>query len=110
MIRRVTMLKRGPCGLRLVEAPGGPVTGAVEVGGGSLAQATLLDAILDGDAQRIDAAPLRSEVDVPVRVVWGRADVVLPPGNALPGVRCAEDAGHVVHLEASGAVVAAGGR
>ncbi|WP_020642945.1 hypothetical protein [Amycolatopsis balhimycina] len=45
---------------------------------------------------------------------WGRADAVLPPPeNALPEVRYVEDAGHLVHLEAPGAVVAAitaGGR
>jgi pyruvate dehydrogenase E2 component (dihydrolipoamide acetyltransferase) len=64
---------------------------------------------LDGAAPAIDAAPLLSTVDVPVRVVGGRADAVLPPENgaALPGVRYVDGAGHLVHLEAPGAVVAA---
>ena len=65
---------------------------------------TLLDTLLDGDAQAIDAAPLLSKVDAPVKVVWGREDVVLPPGNADVYV---EGAGHMVHLEAPGAVLAA---
>jgi pyruvate dehydrogenase E2 component (dihydrolipoamide acetyltransferase) len=68
---------------------------------------TLLDTLLDGDEQRIDAAPLLSQVDVPVRVVWGRADAVLPPENTSLDVRYVENAGHLVHLEAPGAVVAA---
>lgn len=65
---------------------------------------TLLDTLLDGDAQAIDAAPLLSKVDLPVKIVWGREDAVLPPGNADVHV---ENAGHMVHLEAPGAVVAA---
>jgi pyruvate dehydrogenase E2 component (dihydrolipoamide acetyltransferase) len=70
---------------------------------------TLLGTLLDGDASGIDAVPLLSTVDVPVRVVWGRADAVLPPENGagLPDVRYVDDAGHLVHLEAPGAVVAA---
>jgi len=70
---------------------------------------TLLGTLLDGDAPGIDAAPLLSTVDIPVRVVWGRADAVLPPENGagLPDVRYVDDAGHLVHLEAPGAVVAA---
>ncbi|WIY04055.1 acetoin dehydrogenase dihydrolipoyllysine-residue acetyltransferase subunit [Amycolatopsis mongoliensis] len=65
---------------------------------------TLLDTLLDGDAQAIDAAPLLSGVDVPTRTIWGRRDAVLPPGEADVYV---DDAGHLVHLEAPGAVLAA---
>jgi pyruvate dehydrogenase E2 component (dihydrolipoamide acetyltransferase) len=65
---------------------------------------TLLGTLLDGDAQAIDAAPLLSKVDIPIKTVWGRQDAVLPPGNADVYV---ENAGHMVHLEAPGAVLAA---
>ncbi|WP_284744583.1 acetoin dehydrogenase dihydrolipoyllysine-residue acetyltransferase subunit [Amycolatopsis sp. RTGN1] len=65
---------------------------------------TLLDTLLDGNAQAIDAAPLLSEVDIPTTTIWGRQDAVLPPGNADVYV---ENAGHMVHLEAPGAVIAA---
>ncbi|GAB3138319.1 acetoin dehydrogenase dihydrolipoyllysine-residue acetyltransferase subunit [Amycolatopsis stemonae] len=65
---------------------------------------TLLDTLLDGDEQAIDAVPLLSEVDIPVKVVWGREDAVLPPrGNAT----LVDHAGHMVHLESPGAVIAA---
>jgi pyruvate dehydrogenase E2 component (dihydrolipoamide acetyltransferase) len=67
----------------------------------------LLGTLLDG----IDAMALLSEVDVPVAVVWGKADAVLPVGNAdvLTGlqVRVIDNAGHMVHMEQPGAVVAA---
>ncbi|MEU8630569.1 acetoin dehydrogenase dihydrolipoyllysine-residue acetyltransferase subunit [Amycolatopsis sp. NPDC048633] len=66
--------------------------------------ATLLDTLLDGDAQAIAAAPLLSKVDLPTKTIWGRQDAVLPPGNADVYV---ENAGHMVHLEAPGAVLAA---
>lgn len=66
--------------------------------------ATLLDTLLDGDAQAIDAAPLLSKVDVPITAIRDRRDAVLPPGNADVHV---ENAGHLVHLEAPGAVLTA---
>lgn len=66
--------------------------------------ATLLDTLLDGDEQAIDAAHLLSTVDIPSKTVWGRQDAVLPPGSADVYV---EDAGHLVHLEAPDAVIAA---
>ncbi|GLY40946.1 hypothetical protein Amsp01_069690 [Amycolatopsis sp. NBRC 101858] len=65
---------------------------------------TLLDTLLDGDAQAIDAAPLLSEVDVPTTTIWAGQDAVLPPGNADVYV---ENAGHLVHLEVPGAVLTA---
>ncbi|WP_290050696.1 acetoin dehydrogenase dihydrolipoyllysine-residue acetyltransferase subunit [Amycolatopsis solani] len=68
---------------------------------------TLLGTLLDGDAQAIDAARLLSTVDVPVTFVWGREDAVLPPGTTRPDVEHVDGAGHLVHLEAPGAVVAA---
>ncbi|PXY31354.1 acetoin dehydrogenase dihydrolipoyllysine-residue acetyltransferase subunit [Prauserella muralis] len=73
---------------------------------------TLLGTLLDGDRPGIDAAPLLSTVEVPVAVVWGRADAVLPPANAsgLGEVAFVDDAGHMVHMEQPGAVVSAVGR
>ena len=70
---------------------------------------TLLDTLLDGDAPCIDAASMLSTVDVPVAVVWGRQDAVLPPDNAaaLADVTYVADAGHMVHMEQPAAVVAA---
>ncbi|MFJ9784185.1 alpha/beta fold hydrolase [Amycolatopsis sp. NPDC101161] len=65
---------------------------------------SLLDTLLDGDEQAIDAARLLSTVDIPSKIVWGRQDAVLPPGTADVYV---EDTGHLVHLEAPGAVIAA---
>jgi pimeloyl-ACP methyl ester carboxylesterase len=57
-----------------------------------------------GDAQAIDAAPPLSKVDVPTTTIRGRQDAVLPPGTADGYV---ENAGHLVHLEAPGAVISA---
>jgi pyruvate dehydrogenase E2 component (dihydrolipoamide acetyltransferase) len=51
-----------------------------------------------------------SSVDVPVTAVWGRADAVVPASNASAfgdRVRIVDGAGHMVHLEQPGAVVAA---
>ncbi|GAB3000503.1 acetoin dehydrogenase dihydrolipoyllysine-residue acetyltransferase subunit [Amycolatopsis acidiphila] len=64
---------------------------------------TLLDTLL----RPLDVRPLLSEVDVPVTVLWGRLDAVLPATNAasLPGVRYVEGAGHMVHLESPSVVV-----
>lgn len=75
---------------------------------------TLLGTLLDGDRQAIDAGPLLAAAAVPVVVVWGRQDAVLPPAGSatLPeqaraDVRYVDDAGHMVHLERPGDVVAA---
>lgn len=69
----------------------------------------LTGTLLDGDGPALDLTPLLHHVTVPVAVVWGRADAVLPATNgaALADVRYVEDAGHMVHLEKPGAVVAA---
>lgn len=67
----------------------------------------LLATLLDGDKQALDVLPLVA--DVPHTVVWGREDAVLPLTNTagLTGVKVVDDAGHMVHLEKPGAVVAA---
>lgn len=71
---------------------------------------SLLGTLLDGDRPGIDAAGLLQEFTGPVRVVWGRADQVLPAANAaaLEGrapVTYVDDAGHMVHMEQPSAVV-----
>ncbi|MFD2398211.1 hypothetical protein ACFSVJ_17585 [Prauserella oleivorans] len=65
---------------------------------------TLLGTLLDGDAPALDVAPLLSRIDVPVAVVWGRQDAVLPVENAsgLDGVVHVDAAGHMVHMEQPG--------
>ncbi|GAA5161781.1 MULTISPECIES: acetoin dehydrogenase dihydrolipoyllysine-residue acetyltransferase subunit [Amycolatopsis] len=64
---------------------------------------TLVDTLL----RPLDVRPLLSEVDIPVTVVWGRRDAVVPVSNAasLENVRFVDDAGHMVHMEAPSAVV-----
>jgi len=75
------------------------------------ALATLVGTLLDGDDQAIDGAALLERVDVPVTVVWGRTDRVLPPAGAeaLGGaeLRLVDGAGHMAHMERPGEVVAA---
>lgn len=66
---------------------------------------TLLGTLLDGAQQAIDATPMLASVRVPVSVVWGREDRVLPPENADvigdgASVRRVDGAGHMVHMEA----------
>jgi pyruvate dehydrogenase E2 component (dihydrolipoamide acetyltransferase) len=72
----------------------------------------LLATMLDGDAPAIDVSSALAGLDVPVAVVWGKADAVLPAGNstALPdgtNVQEVERAGHMVHMENPSSVVAA---
>ncbi|MQA06309.1 MAG: acetoin dehydrogenase dihydrolipoyllysine-residue acetyltransferase subunit [Streptosporangiales bacterium] len=68
----------------------------------------LVDTLLDGDRQRIDTVATLTQLSVPVTVVWGAADQILPAAHA-ENVRRARpdakvtvvpDAGHMVHMEA----------
>ncbi len=74
---------------------------------------TLLGTLLDGDAQATDSvAALAAIADaVPVSVVWGAADRVIPPAQARAvtgAVRYPIDgAGHMPHMERPGEVQAA---
>lgn len=63
----------------------------------------LVGTLLDGDRQALDTAALLEGVDVPVTVVWGAADriVPLPQGVELTRV----EAGHMPHMEAPGEVL-----
>jgi pyruvate dehydrogenase E2 component (dihydrolipoamide acetyltransferase) len=61
---------------------------------------TLLD---DGDRQAIDTPALLEGVDVPVTVVWGASDRILPVPDGVELHRV--EAGHMAHMEAPGEVL-----
>jgi len=66
------------------------------------ALAAVLNTLLDGDKQAIDTPALLAGVDVPVTVVWGSADRILPaPTEGAEQVQ----AGHMLHMEAANDVV-----
>jgi pyruvate dehydrogenase E2 component (dihydrolipoamide acetyltransferase) len=73
----------------------------------------LLDTLLDGDAQRPDSAAAMAATggSVPVAVVWGSADRIIPAaqaGSVAGAVRHLIDgAGHMPHMERPGEVQAA---
>jgi pyruvate dehydrogenase E2 component (dihydrolipoamide acetyltransferase) len=73
----------------------------------------LVDTLLDGDAQRADSAALMAAIGdtVPVTVVWGRADRIIPAAQAesvAGAVRHLVDgAGHMPHMERPAEVQAA---
>jgi pyruvate dehydrogenase E2 component (dihydrolipoamide acetyltransferase) len=77
--------------------------------GVSGALGVLAQTLLDGDEQRIDSFALLRVIGgaVPVTVVWGSADRVIPPEQAssaaaaAPGavVRVIDGAGHMPHME-----------
>ncbi len=73
----------------------------------------LLGTLLDGDAQRGDSAALLAAAGgaVPITVVWGRADRIIPAAQAesVPGAvrRLIDGAGHMPHMERPAEVQAA---
>jgi pyruvate dehydrogenase E2 component (dihydrolipoamide acetyltransferase) len=73
----------------------------------------LAGTLLDGDRQRLDstAAVAAAGGAVPVTVVWGGADRVIPPEQAesVAGAvrRLLDGAGHMPHMERPGEVQAA---
>lgn len=68
------------------------------------ALSALLSTLLDGDRQALDTRAVLEGVDVPVTVVWGAADQILPPPD---GVGERVQAGHMLHMEAANDVVRA---
>jgi pyruvate dehydrogenase E2 component (dihydrolipoamide acetyltransferase) len=66
------------------------------------ALSALLGTLLEGDRQAIDLHALLDGVDVPVTVVWGSADQILPPSDDADE---RVDAGHMLHMEAANDVV-----
>jgi pyruvate dehydrogenase E2 component (dihydrolipoamide acetyltransferase) len=73
----------------------------------------LVDVLLDGDAQRTGSAATLAAIGdaVPVTVVWGRADRIIPAAQAesVAGAerRLVDGAGHMPHMERPGEVQAA---
>ncbi len=73
----------------------------------------LADALLDGDAQRGDSTALLAAIGgaVPVTVVWGRADRIVPAAQAESVAGAArhliDGAGHMPHMERPAEVQAA---
>lgn len=70
---------------------------------------TLVDTLLNGDGQALDVTGQLGALTVPVAVVWGEADRILPAGNAaaLPEnatLHRVPDAGHMVQMESPGSV------
>ena len=63
----------------------------------------VLGTLLDGDRQAIDTRALLEGVDVPVTVVWGGADRILPVPDGVELQRV--EAGHMLHMEAANDVV-----
>jgi pyruvate dehydrogenase E2 component (dihydrolipoamide acetyltransferase) len=74
---------------------------------------TLAGTLLDGDAQRGDSAALVTALAgaVPVTVIWGSADRIIPAAQAgsVPGAvrHLVDGAGHMPHMERPGEVQAA---
>ena len=66
---------------------------------------TLVDTLLDGDTQRIDSSAAIAAIGdaLPVTVIWGRADQIIPAtqaGSVTGAVRQMLDgAGHMPHME-----------
>ena len=73
----------------------------------------LADTLLDGDVQRADSAALVAAIGgaVPVTVVWGRGDRIIPAAQAeaVAGAdhRLIDGAGHMPHMERPAEVQAA---
>jgi pyruvate dehydrogenase E2 component (dihydrolipoyllysine-residue acetyltransferase) len=66
---------------------------------------TLVDTLVDGDVQRIDSAAAVAAIGgaVPVTVIWGKVDRIIPPaqaGSVADAVSyLVEDSGHMPHME-----------
>jgi pyruvate dehydrogenase E2 component (dihydrolipoamide acetyltransferase) len=63
----------------------------------------LLGTLLDGDRQALDTPALLEGVDVPVTVVWGASDRIVPLPDGVELTRV--EAGHMPHMEAPGDVL-----
>lgn len=73
------------------------------IDGAERALATIAAAQFEGDRQRLDLAARAADLDVPVQIVWGRGDRILPVAHAgnLPGAKVTilEGAGHMPMME-----------
>jgi pyruvate dehydrogenase E2 component (dihydrolipoamide acetyltransferase) len=63
----------------------------------------VLGTLLDGDRQALDTPALLEGVDVPVTVVWGASDRIVPLPEGVELIRV--EAGHMPHMEAPGEVL-----
>jgi len=78
---------------------------------------TLAEALLDGDAQRIDSVPALRALGgtIPVTVAWGSEDRIIPAAQAAAVTAAApaaesrviDGAGHMAHMERPAAAQAA---
>ncbi len=74
---------------------------------------SLLGTLLDGDKQRTDSTASLAAIGgkVPVTVVWGAADRIIPPAQAssVAGAVChlLDGTGHMPHMERPAEVLAA---
>jgi pyruvate dehydrogenase E2 component (dihydrolipoamide acetyltransferase) len=64
----------------------------------------IIDDTFAGGQQALQLTPRLGELNVPVQVIWGRQDRVIPVGHSegLPSrihVQVFDDAGHMVHME-----------
>ncbi|MHA1189742.1 MAG: alpha/beta fold hydrolase, partial [Alphaproteobacteria bacterium] len=106
----------------LVEDPGLVTADMVEdvlkskrLDGALAALQTIAGANFSGDAQTVAIRDRLSEIDVPVQVIWGAGDRILPASHAegladAIRVDVIRDAGHIVHMEKAGAVTLGSGR
>lgn len=74
--------------------------------GVSAALTTIAEAFVDGDAQKIDLRDALGKLQIPVRVIWGSLDKIIPAAHAegLPdqvAVHVLDGYGHLVQLEAA---------
>lgn len=77
--------------------------------GVSAALDTVAQALIDGDTQKIDLRDALGGMDIPVRVIWGSVDKIIPAAHAdgLPDnvdVHMLDGYGHLVQLEAASEV------
>jgi pyruvate dehydrogenase E2 component (dihydrolipoamide acetyltransferase) len=80
--------------------------------GVAAAMAQVASTLADGDRQRIDISEQLADASVPILVIWGTADTVIPADQAarLPAtaeIHLASDAGHLAHMEAATEVTGA---
>ena len=68
---------------------------------------TIARAWFDGDRQRVSVRDQLASLRVPVRIIWGKDDRIIPPSHAqgLSDVHILDAAGHLPHLEKSGEVL-----
>ena len=81
---------------------------AKRVDGVDAALAAIAAAQFDGDRQKLDLGARAGDLDVPVHIIWGAADRIIPAGHArnLKGAKVTviDGAGHMPMMEKAGEV------